>query len=96
MRNRFFIMLNENLTPLLYPTSVSEANRIVVLEEGNETHTAKSYAIGIDCPSKFIQVRVLAKRDVRIFEYCCEFSTVWNGSPCFVNPTIARAPKPMS
>lgn len=70
-------MHNESFTPLLQPSSVSDANRIVVLEEGVETHTTKSYGIGIDCHSKFIQVSVLAKRDFRIFEYRREFGTDW-------------------
>ena len=70
-------MPDELFTPVTQPSSASDANRIVVLEEGVETHTTKSYGIGIDCHSKFIQVSVLAKRDFRIYEYRREFGTDW-------------------
>ena len=75
--NRYFVMPDELFTPVTQPSSASDANRIVVLEEGVETHTTKSYGIGIDCHSKFIQVSVLAKRDFRIYEYRREFGTDW-------------------
>ena len=70
-------MPDELFTPVTQPSSASDANRIVVLEEGVETHTTKSYGIGIDCHSKFIQVSVLAKRNFRIYEYRREFGTDW-------------------
>ena len=59
---------------LLPVDSVSE-NNLVILEEGIEIHHTKSYGIGIDCHSKFIQVSVLVKRDLKVYEYRREFST---------------------
>ena len=61
---------------LLPVDSVSE-NNLVILEEGIEIHHTKSYGIGIDCHSKFIQVSVLVKRDLKVYEYRREFSTSW-------------------
>lgn len=51
---------------------------IIILEEGIEIQHTKAYGIGIDCHSRFIQVSVLVKRDLRVFEYRREFSTAWN------------------
>lgn len=50
----------------------------VILEDGIEVQQTKSYGIGIDCHSKFIQVSVYVKRDMKFFEYRKEFSTDWN------------------
>lgn len=55
----------------------SHENMIVILEEGIEIQHTKAYGIGIDCHSKFIQVSVLAKRDLKIYEYRREFATLW-------------------
>ena len=63
----------DTITP---STHVSEP---VILEDGIEVHHTKSYGIGIDCHSKFIQVSVLVKRDMRFFEYRNTFSTAWEG-----------------
>ena len=54
------------------------SEEIVILEECVEIQHTKAYGIGIDCHSKFIQVSVLVKRDLRVFEYRREFSTSWN------------------
>ena len=61
------------------PSSASDANEIVILEEGIEVQHTKAYGCGIDCHSKFIQVSVLVKRDLRIFEYRQDFPTTMNG-----------------
>ena len=77
LKSRYFVMLENSFIPLPQPSAASDANRIVILEEGVETHTTKAYGIGIDCHSKFIQVSVLAKRDFRVYEYHHEFGTDW-------------------
>ena len=61
--------------PLSQPSAASDANEIVILEEGVEVQHTKAFGIGIDCHAKFIQVSVLVKRDLRIFEYRQDFST---------------------
>ncbi len=53
-------------------------NETVILEEGIEIQETKSYGIGIDCHSKFIQVSVYVKRDLKYYEYRREFGTDWN------------------
>ncbi len=58
--------------------AIPENSRIIVLEEGIEIQHTKAYGIGIDCHSRFIQISVLVKRDLRVFEYRREFSTSWN------------------
>ena len=50
----------------------------VILEEGIEVQQTKSYGVGIDTHSKFIQVSVYVKRDMKFFEDRREFSTRWN------------------
>ena len=50
----------------------------VILEEGIEVQQTKAYGVGIDTHSKFIQVSVYVKRDMKFFEYRREFSTRWN------------------
>lgn len=70
-------MADDHFIPVSQPSSASDANRIIILEEGIEAHTTKSYGIGIDCHSKFIQVSVLVKRDLRAYEYRREFATDW-------------------
>ena len=56
------------LSPLAQPSAMSDANELVILEEGVEVQHTKAYVIGIDCHKDFIQVSVLVKRDLRIFE----------------------------
>lgn len=58
--------------------AAADPDEIVILEEGVEIQHTKAYGIGIDCHSRFIQVNVLVKRDLRVFEYRREFSTSWN------------------
>lgn len=53
-------------------------SELIVLEEGIEIQQTKAYGIGIDTHSKFIQVSVLVKRSLRVFEYRREFPTDWN------------------
>lgn len=67
---------SDHVLPAFGATTGSE--EIVILEEGVEIQHTKAYGIGIDCHSKFIQVSVLVKRDLRVFEYRREFSTSWN------------------
>lgn len=45
-----------------------------ILEERIEVQQTKTYGIDIDCHSKFIQVSVYVKRDLKFFEYRHEFS----------------------
>ena len=59
------------------PKSTQTAETII-LEEGIEVQQTKAYGIGIDCHSKFIQVSVYVKRDLKFFEYRRELSTDWN------------------
>jgi len=66
-------------SPLVQPSAASDANELVILEEGVEVQHTKAYGIGIDCHKDFIQVSVLVKRDLRIFEYRQDFPTHWNG-----------------
>ena len=61
----------------LLPVDSVPENNLVILDEGIEIQHTKSYGIGIDCHSKFIQVSVLVKRDLRVYEYRREFSTSW-------------------
>lgn len=59
------------------PESIQNAET-VIFEEGIEVQQTKAYGIGIDCHSKFIQVSVYVKRDLKFFEYRREFATDWN------------------
>ena len=43
----------------------------------SEVQETKAYGIGIDCHSKFIQVSVFARRDMKFYEYRNEFGTDW-------------------
>ena len=57
----------------------SESNEIIIVpEEGTEIQETKAYGIGIDCHSRFIQVSVFVKRDLKCFEYRNRFGTDWN------------------
>lgn len=67
--------------------AAADPDEIVILEEGVEIQHTKAYGIGIDCHSRFIQVSVLGKRDLRVFEYRREFSTSWNA----ISEACARA-----
>ena len=53
-------------------------NETVILEEGIEVQQTKAYGVGIDTHSKFIQISVYVKRDLKFFEYRREFNTDWN------------------
>lgn len=53
-------------------------NETVIFEEGIEVQETKSYGVGIDCHSRFIQVSVYVKRSLKFFEYRKEFSTDWD------------------
>lgn len=53
-------------------------NKTVIFEEGIEVQQTKSYGIGIGCHSRFIQVSVYVKRDLKYFEYRHEFATDWD------------------
>jgi transposase len=53
-------------------------DRMVILEDGVPVQETKSYGIGIDCHSKFIQVCVLTKRDLSFYAHQKEFGTDWN------------------
>lgn len=57
---------------------MSKNDETVILEDGIEVQQTKSYGIGIDCHSKFIQVSVFVKRNLKFFEYRNEFSTAWD------------------
>ena len=52
-------------------------NEICILEEGIEVQQTKAYGLGVDTHSKFIQVSVLIKRELKFFEYRHEFPTDW-------------------
>ena len=64
--------------------TIPDSQQLVILEEGIEIQHTKSYGIGIDCHSKFIQISVLVKRELRVYEYRHEFSTAW-GDICAAN-----------
>lgn len=65
--------------PVSQPSSASDADEIVKLDQGKEIQDLKPFGIGIDVHSKFIQVCVLVKNNLRIFEYNNEFTTDWYG-----------------
>jgi len=65
--------------PVSQPSSASDADEIVKLDQGKEIQDLKPFGIGIDVHSKFIQVCVLVKNNLRIFEYNKEFTTDWHG-----------------
>lgn len=65
--------------PVSQPSSTSDADFEVKLDEGKEVQDLKPFGIGVDVHSKFIQVCVLVKRDLRIYEYNQEFTTDWFG-----------------
>ena len=56
---------------------MSENNETVIPEDGSEVQETKAYGIGIDCHSKFIQVSVYVRRDMKFYEYRHEFGTDW-------------------
>ena len=55
-----------------------EINENIILEDGVEVQDTKSFGIGIDCHSKFIQVSVYVRRQMKFFEYRKEFHTDWD------------------
>ena len=59
----------------LFTASVDQT---AILEDGIPVQETKSYGIGIDCHSKFIQVCVLAKQDLHFYAHQKEFGTDWD------------------
>lgn len=57
--------------------AMSKNNETVIPEGGSEVQETKAYGIGIDCHSKFIQVSVYVRRDMKFYEYRHEFGTDW-------------------
>lgn len=53
-------------------------NNIVKEDEGKEIQRTKDYGIGVDTHAGFIQVSVLVKHDLSIFEYRHQFDTDWS------------------
>ena len=49
----------------------------IVAQEGVEIRYTKDYGCGLDVHRKFIQVSVLVKHDLSVFEYRHEFNTDW-------------------
>lgn len=62
------------MTDLLY----TSGDKTVILEDGVPVRETRSYGIGIDCHSKFIQVCVLAKQDLHVYAHQKEFGTDWD------------------
>lgn len=52
-------------------------DNIIEKEEGKEIQYTKDYGCGVDVHSLFIQVSVLVKRDLSVYEYRREFKTTW-------------------
>ena len=61
----------------LFSMPFIDNNEICILEEGIEVQQTKAYGLGVDTHSKFIQVSVLIKRELKFFEYRHEFPTDW-------------------
>lgn len=59
----------------LFTASVDQT---AILEDGIPVQETKSYGIGIDCHSKFIQVCVLAKQSLHFYAHQKEFGTDWD------------------
>ena len=59
-------------------TLASSGVETKLLSKGVEVQPVKTYGIGIDCHSKFIQVCVLARFDQKFYAHQKEFSTDWN------------------
>jgi transposase len=57
--------------------SISD-DETIILEDGIPVQETKSYGIGIDCHSKFIQVCVLTKRGLCFYAHQKEFGTAWD------------------
>ena len=68
--------MSENIPPEISETPDIEI--VIVKEGGVVTEYSKSYGIGIDCHSEFIQVSVQVKRNDRYYEYRHEFGTDWH------------------
>ena len=64
--------------PELTHISCDPPKQLLLFEEGIEVQQSKAYGVGIDCHSKFIQVSVIVKRDLRTYEYRREYNTDWN------------------
>lgn len=59
-------------------TKQNYEHEIAIFEEGVQVHETKAYGIGIDVHSKFIQVCVLYKCDLKVFAMQHEFGTDWD------------------
>ena len=76
---RFFNIFKKGGRDFLIPLFLMPKNKeTVILEDGIEVQQTKSYGVGIDCHSRFIQISVYVKRNLKFFEYRNEFSTDWN------------------
>ncbi len=58
--------------------TTSSSDKAIILNDGVQVQETKSYGIGIDCHSKFIQVCVLAKRGLHFYAHQKEFGTDWD------------------
>ena len=67
-----FIMVKKNHSEFLCDSETGE-----VLETGTEIQYTKDYGVGIDCHSKFLQISVLVKNGLSVFEYRNQFDTDW-------------------
>ena len=60
-------------------TIVNESGKNILEEDvGTEIQYTKDYGTGLDVHAKFIQVSVLVKRNLSVFEFRREFKTDWN------------------
>ena len=62
------------MTDLCY----TSGDETIILEDGIPVQETKSYGIGIDCHSKFIQVCVLSKRGLHFYAHQKKFGTDWD------------------
>lgn len=62
----------------IFMSKSTQSVEMVILEDETEVQQTKAYGIGIDRHSKFIQVSVYVKCDLKFFEYRHEFATDWN------------------
>lgn len=78
-------------------TLASSAVETKLLAKGVEVQPVKTYGIGIDCHSKFIQVCVLARLDQKFYAHQKEFNTDWNSlieAKIWVCTVLKEATKP--
>ncbi|MBO5567653.1 MAG: IS110 family transposase [Clostridia bacterium] len=55
----------------------NDTGQNILSQEGAEVRYTKDYGCGLDVHRKFIQVSVLVKHDLSVFEYRHEFNTDW-------------------